>query len=74
MDKVEYFYNVVMRERKTGNTVRLVYSTTDCNVATALADEWNKKNIKDYVENVSNDTYIDYKSDGLFADVTIEEK
>ena len=65
------FYEVDLRERKTGNSVETIYSGTDLTEAYEIADKWNMEHglgeIQEDYE--SYEELCDYKSYGLFADV-----
>lgn len=66
-------YEVDLRERKTGNSVECIYSGDDHNKACEIADNWNKKNIVDFQEELGYDDYVDYETDGLSACVYVVE-
>ena len=66
-------YEVDLRDRKTGNSIRCILSTDDHDKAWDYAKEWNKKNLPDYEDEVSYDSYID-GTEGLVADVYEVEK
>ena len=61
-------YEVDLRDRRTGNSVECIYSGDDHSKAYEIAENWNKKNLNDYDEDMCADDYID-GSNGFVADV-----
>ena len=67
-------YDVDLRDRKTGNSVRCILSTDDHDKAWTYAENWNKTNLLNYDKEMSDDYYID-GTEGLIADVyEVEEE
>ena len=64
-------YEVDLRSRKTGNSVECIYSGDDYEKAYEIAEDWNKTNLADYDYEIGFGDYIDYKSDGLSADIYV---
>ena len=61
------WYEVDLRDRKSGNSVECIYSGDDYEKAYEVMDNWNKENLADYDERNWED-YVD-GSDGMFAEV-----
>lgn len=67
-------YEVDLRSRITGDSVECIYSSDDHTEAYRTAENWNKKNLKDYDANIGFDDYHDGKTEGLFACVYLIEE
>lgn len=61
-------YEVDLRNRKTGDSVACILSTKSHDEAWKFAKEWNKKNLPDYDEERTYDSYID-GTESFVADV-----
>lgn len=63
-------YEVDLRNRKTGNSEKTIFSTENHDEAYIYAENWNRKNIKNYDIDID---YID-GNEGLIAEVYEVEK
>lgn len=67
------WYEVDLRNRKTGDSVECIYSGDDHDKACEIAEKWNKENLADYNEGFGFEDYVDGETDGLSADVYVIE-
>lgn len=61
-------YEVDLRDRETGNSVRTVLTTYNHDLAWDIVDIWNKDHLSDYNATYAPCEYIGKKSKQLVAD------
>lgn len=68
------WYEVDLVDRRTGQSVECIYSGEDYEKAYEVADNWNRKNLADYDEEIGFCDYVDWETEGLSADLYVVEE
>lgn len=66
------WYEIDLRDRRTGKSIECIYSGDDSDVAHKIADEYNRNHLADYDMEIPFCEYADGK-DGIFADLYVLE-